>query len=64
MNKKQFCLVAGAIFAVVAVVHLLRIALDWPVVIDGWAAPIWLSWLAVIGAAGLSAFGLRLAARR
>jgi hypothetical protein len=63
MDQKQFSFVAGAIFAVVAAVHLLRIYMGWPVIIDGWEAPIWVSWIAVIVAGCLSYFGLRLAAR-
>jgi hypothetical protein len=63
MDQKQFSLVAGAIFATVAAVHLLRIYLGWPVVIDNWTAPMWVSWIGLIVAGGLSYFGLRLATR-
>ena len=63
MDKKQFFLVAGAIFAVVAAAHLLRIYMGWPVVIDDWAAPMWVSWIGLIVAGGLSYVGLRLAMR-
>jgi hypothetical protein len=63
MNQKQFSFVAGAVFAVVALVHLLRIYMGWDIVIGGWAAPLWLSWIAAIGAAALSYFGLRSATR-
>jgi hypothetical protein len=63
MDQKQFSLVAGAIFAVVAAVHLLRIYMGWPVVIDDWTAPMWVSWIGLIVAGGLSYFGLRLAMR-
>jgi len=64
MNKKQFSFVAGAIFVVVALAHLLRIYMGWMVMIGDWMVPIWLSWIAVIGAAALSYFGLRSASRR
>ena len=63
MDQKQFSLVAGAIFAVVAAVHLLRVYMGWPVVIGNWDVPMWLSWIGLIVAGGLSYFGLRLAAR-
>ncbi len=63
MQQKQFSTVAGAIFAVVALAHLLRIAMGWMVMIGDWMVPLWLSWIAVIGAGGLSYFGFR-AARR
>jgi hypothetical protein len=64
MDRKQFSFVAGAIFAVVALAHLLRIYMGWMVMIGDWMAPIWLSWIAVIGAGALSYSGLRSASRR
>lgn len=64
MGQKTFPIVAGAVFAIVALLHLLRIFAGWPVLIGSWAAPMWLSWIAVIVAGGLSCFGLSLAARR
>ncbi len=63
MRQKQFSAVAGVIFAVVALAHLLRIAMGWMVMIGDWMVPMWLSWIAVIGAAALSYFGLRSARR-
>ena len=54
MDQKQFSLVAGAIFAVVAAVHLLRVYMGWPVVIGNWDVPMWLSWIGLIVAGGLS----------
>ena len=64
MDQKTFDAVAGAIFAVVALAHLLRIVLGWSVVIGGWDVPMWVSWLGLIVAGGLSYFALRLATRR
>lgn len=64
MDQKTFSMVAGAIFAIVALLHLLRILMSWPVLIDSWAVPIWLSWIALMIAGGLSYFGLSLAAHR
>ena len=54
---------AGAIFALVALAHLLRAVMDWPILIAGWMVPIWLSWLAFVVAGALSWFGLSLARR-
>ena len=56
--------VAGAIFALVALLHLLRIYMGWPIVIGSWTAPIWVSWIGFVVAGGLSYFGLSLATRR
>jgi hypothetical protein len=35
--------------------------MDWPIVIDTWTVPMWLSWIALVIAGGLGFFGLRLA---
>ena len=63
MEAKTFCLVAGVIFAVVALFHLARIFMDWSVIIGNWSIPMWVSWAALIVAGGLSLFGLRLSQR-
>jgi len=63
MSIKTFSLVAGVVFAVVALVQILRIVMAWEVVIGGWAAPMWFSWIAVVVAGFLSFTGLRFAAR-
>ena len=63
MDQKTFCIVAGAIFVQVALLHLVRIYMDWPVVIGDWSVPMWVSRVGLVGASGLAFFGLRLAAR-
>ena len=63
MEAKTFSLVAGAIFAVVALAHLARIVMDWSVIIGDWSIPMWVSWVALIVAGGLSLVGLRLSQR-
>ena len=64
MDQKTFTILAGVIFAVVALLHVLRILMSWPAAIGGWAVPMWLSWVGVVVAGGLSYFGLTLAMRR
>jgi hypothetical protein len=44
MNRKTFSTVAGGIFALVALFHLIRIFEDWPVIIADWSVPKSLSW--------------------
>jgi hypothetical protein len=61
MNSKSFFLIAGTVFGIVAIAHLLRIVMSLPVTIGEWGVPIWASWAAVIVAGGLSFIGLRLA---
>jgi len=63
MDVKSFLRVAGAIFALVSLAHLLRALMGWPVIIAGWAVPLWLSWLAFVIAGALGYFGLTLAKR-
>jgi hypothetical protein len=64
MDRKTFTLLAGVVFAIVALLHLLRIYMAWPVVIGDWAVPMWVSWIALVVAGGLSYFGLSLTQRR
>jgi hypothetical protein len=59
MDQKQFSLVAGVVFAIVALLHLLRVALGWQVVIGEFSVPMWFSWIGIIVAPTLSYFGLR-----
>ena len=63
MEQKTFNIVAGVIFALVALVHLIRIWLGWPAGIGGWSVPMWVSWIGLIVAGGLAYFGLRLGVR-
>ena len=62
MNPKTFSIAAGVIFAVVALFHLVRIYMGWPVIIGDWSVPMWLSWIGLIIAGGLAFFRLSLAA--
>src|SRR5712675_969643 len=63
MDLRTFSVTAGAIFALIALVHLVRIYLGWSIVIDSWSIPIWMSWIGFVVAGGLAYLGLR-AARR
>lgn len=63
MSQRTFSLVAGLIFLVVALMHLLRLALGWHVVLGGWTLPMWVSWVGFLIAGYLAYTGLRLASR-
>ena len=63
MDAKTFSLVAGVIFAGVALFHLARIVMDWSVIIGDWSIPMWASWIALVVAGGLALLGLRLSER-
>jgi len=62
MDRKTFCMLAGIIFTLVALFHLVRIYMDWPVMIADWSVPKWLSWVGPIVAGGLALFGFRFTA--
>jgi hypothetical protein len=64
MDQKRFNMVAGAIFAAVALLHALRILMAWPVVIGGWTVPMWVSGIGLVVAGGLTYFALNLVRRR
>lgn len=55
MKQKDFSLVAGTIFLLVAIMHLSRILLQWQAMIGGVEIPMWVSWLGV-GVAGYLAY--------
>ena len=57
---RAYLVISGALFAILALVHVLRLALGWPAEIAGWAVPMWVSWIALIVAAALSIWAFRL----
>jgi hypothetical protein len=63
MRQKAFSLVVGLIFLLIAVMHVLRLALKWEVVLNGRPVPMWVSWLALVIAGFLAFEGLKLGGR-
>ena len=61
MNQKTFSLVTGAIFSVIAVLHLLRAVLGWNAVLGSFTVPVWLSWVAFVVAGFLAYSAFKLA---
>ena len=59
MTVKTFCTLAAAIFALIALLQLIRIAMGWSVTFNGVDVPFWPSWIAVVVAAALSFVGFR-----
>ncbi|MDO8495256.1 MAG: hypothetical protein Q7S32_01860 [bacterium] len=53
MKNKNYRLVTGIVFAIIAAVHLTRIIFGWEVSIAGWMVPQWLSWAAFLITGGL-----------
>ena len=63
MGQKNFSLVAGLFFLLVAIMHALRLALGWHVTFNGRIEPMWVSWVALVIAGFLAYEGLRLGRR-
>ncbi|NOJ48519.1 hypothetical protein [Bradyrhizobium archetypum] len=59
MTIRSFCTLAATIFALIALLQLIRIAMGWHVTLNGVDVPIWASWIAVIVAGALSFVGFR-----
>ena len=60
MSHKSYALVAGMVFSLVAVGHILRLVYEWPVHMAGWALPMWASWMGLLVAGFLGIAGLNL----
>ncbi len=56
---KPFTAIAAVIFALVSIMHLLRLFLGWEVTVSGMAVPMWASVLGLVIAAGLAVMLLR-----
>jgi hypothetical protein len=63
MKTKAFVIVSTFIFALVAVMHLIRLMLGWSVVLGMTSVPLWVSLLVVLISAGIAIWGLTLMRR-
>ena len=63
MTTGTFCMLAAAIFALIALLQLIRIVMGWSITFDGAEVPFWASWIAVAVAGALSFVGFRAATR-
>ncbi len=61
MNQSQYITLSGLVFAIVGLLHLLRVVKDWPLTVGPWEIPLFLSILAILLAGFLawSAWQLR-----
>ncbi|OGG80714.1 hypothetical protein A3A39_00090 [Candidatus Kaiserbacteria bacterium RIFCSPLOWO2_01_FULL_54_13] len=59
MDHKTYMKVSTSIFGLVALLHLARALLGWDAAIGGWEVPMWLSWVAVLGAGFLAYSGYK-----
>lgn len=64
MSQKAFLTVSGAIFAMIALLHLARILAGWPARIGTCDVPLWFSWVGGVIAGYLAFSAFRLQGRR
>ncbi len=62
-ESRVYLFVSGLMFAVIALLHLLRLVNGWQLELGPWSLPMWVSWGGAIGPGLLSAWGFRLATR-
>ena len=64
MKTRVYVTVSALIFMLMAVVHLLRLAEGWPIVVGSFSFPLWASIIAILVMAGVGLWGLSLLRRR
>ena len=57
--SRGYVVVSGALFGLIAVVQAVRALNQWPVRISTLEVPVWVSWIAMVVAAGLCAWAFR-----
>ena len=60
MRHKNYCLISGILFGLVALAHLLRVVYGMPVLVADYDVPMVFSWLGFIVPASLAAWAFRL----
>jgi hypothetical protein len=60
MNQRAFVLLTSSIFALIALLHALRLIYGWDVTIGEWTVPVWVSAVGFLIAGYLALEGSRL----
>lgn len=63
INPRPYFVVTGCVFALVALLHVVRAIYGWPVVIAGQEVPVAVSWVGFVVAASLALWAVQLAGR-
>lgn len=63
MKHKAYYVITGALFAIVALAHLARLAFGWSIYVDTQVVPMWVSVLGLIISGGLAVWAFRLSTR-
>ncbi len=61
MAYKQYCIVSGVLFSLVALAHIMRVAGGVSVIVDDTPIPMYVSWCAIVVPAALAAWAFRIA---
>jgi len=60
MGLKEYCVVSGVLFALVACAHLLRIVNGMSILVDDYAVPMFASWIGFVVPGVLAFWAFRL----
>ena len=60
MNRKTYNLISGVVFAVVTILHVVRLYYGWTAVINGVIIPAWPSYVFIGVGGSLAFFGFKL----
>ena len=60
MQHKNYCLVSGVVFSLVALAHLLRVVNGMSIQIDDFVVPMLASWIGLMVPAGLAFWAFRI----
>jgi hypothetical protein len=63
LRERTYLMLVGTVFAVIAAAHLFRVFFNADLVIMGWSAPMWLSWIGTLVVAYLAYMSFRLGMR-
>lgn len=61
--QTSYVSITGSVFALIAVLHLLRLVYGWEASIGGWVVPTWLSVVALLVSGCIALWALRLGTR-
>jgi hypothetical protein len=59
MTPRIVCLIAAAVFSLIALGHALRLLFGWHVTVEGVVVPMWISWIGLAVATYLAYLGIR-----
>jgi hypothetical protein len=60
---RAYLFISGLVFGAVTLMHILRLVYAWPAQIGGWTVPLELSWVGLVVAGALCAWGFALGRR-